>query len=196
MQVSAAAESSDALSGSTYSGEVYTFDGRAFLPLGHEHVLATRLTYGWGTGQPRPFVLGGSRSTEGAALPLDPAVLNSPFDQRRLALRGYDSGLAGLVGRRMFTGSVEWRFPVSRIERGFMAPPVGLSQVYGSMFAETGDAWDNGRHPDNTYSDAGLEAHADVVLFYQMLLHLRLGYAYGFADNGGNHVYLQLGSSF
>jgi len=196
VQLSVAAETSDALSGSSYGGEVYTFDGRAFLPLGGEHVLATRLTYGWGTSDPRPFVLGGSPSAEGAALPLDPAVLNSPFDQRRFALRGYDSGLAGLSGRRMFTGSAEWRFPIRRIERGFMAPPIGLNQVYGSLFAETGDAWNNGRHPDNTYTDAGLEAHADVVLFYQMLLHLRLGYAHGFADNGGNHVYLQLGSSF
>lgn len=196
MQLSVAAETSDALSGSSYSGEVYTFDGRAFLALGHEHVLATRLTYGWGSAQPRPFVLGGSRSADEAPLPLDAAVLNSPFDQRRVALRGYDSGAAGLVGRRMFAGSLEWRFPLQRIERGFMAPPVGLNQVYGSLFAETGDAWDNGRHPDNTFSDAGLEAHADVVLFYQMLFHLRLGYAYGYADNGGHRVYLQFGSSF
>lgn len=177
VQVSVAAETSDAICGSSYSGEMYAFDGRALVALGHEHVLATRLTYGWGTGQPRPFVLGGSRSAEGAPLPLDPAVLNSPFDQRRVALRGYDSGAAGLVGRRMVTGSVEWRLPLRRIEHGFMAPPVGLNQVYGSVFAETGDAWDDGRHPDNTASDAGLEAHADVVLFYEMLFHLRLGYA-------------------
>ena len=196
VQLSLAAETSDALSGSSYSGEVYTFDGRAFLALGNEQVLATRLAYGWGTGQPRPFVLGGSVSAEGVPLPLDPAVLNSPFDQRRFALRGYDSGAAGLSGRRMFTAAAEWRFPLRRIERGFMAPPAGLNQVYGSVFAETGDAWDDGRRPDNPASDAGVEAHADVVLFYQMLFHLRLGYAYGFADNGGNHAYLQLGSSF
>lgn len=196
VQVSVTAENSDALAGSNYTGEVYTVDGRAFLPLGHEHLLATRFTYGWGTDHPRPFVLGGSASNGESALPLDPSLLNSPFDQRRFALRGYDSGLAGLYGRRMFTASAEWRFPVSRIERGFMAPPIAINQVYGSLFAETGDAWTNGRRPDNTYSDAGIEAHADVVLFYQLLLHLRLGYAYGFADGGGNHVYLQLGSSF
>jgi hypothetical protein len=189
-------ETSDAVAGSTYSGEVYTLDGRAFLPLGREHVLAARIAYGWGSDAPRPFVLGGSRSAGESPLPLDPALVYSPFNQRKFALRGYDSGQAGLVGRRMFAGTLEWRFPLQRVERGFMAPPLALHQVHGSVFAETGDAWQTGRHADDLVTGAGAELHANVYLFYELPMHLRLGYAHGFADGGGNHTYLQLGSSF
>lgn len=196
VQLSVAAETSDALSGSNYSGEVYTADGRAFLPLGGEHVLALRAAYGWGTKNPRPFLVGGSDSGTEEPLPLDTAVVNSPFNRRHVALRGYDSGLPGLTGRRMAIGSAEWRFPLTRVERGYMAPPIGLHQLSGALFAETGDAWQDGHHPDALATDAGAEVHADVVLFYDLAMHVRLGYAYGFADNGGSHVYLQLGSSF
>jgi len=196
VHVSVAAETSDAVEGSDYSGEVYTLDGRAFLSLAGEHVLALRLAGGWGSASPRPFRLGGSLSANAAPLPLDVAVLNSPFNRRKFALRGYDSGLADLTGRRMLLAAAEWRFPLARIERGFMAPPLAIHQVYGSVFAETGDAWDTGRSPGDYSSGAGIEANAEVNLFYNLAFHLRLGYAHGFADNGSNQVYLQLGSSF
>lgn len=196
MQLRVTAESSDSIAGSNYSGEVYSLDGRAFVPLGGLHVLALRVAGGWGNASPRPFRLGGSLSATAPPLPLDTALLNSPFNQREFALRGYDSGLASLTGRRMVLGAAEWRFPIARIERGIMAPPLGIHQVYGSLFAETGDAWDNGRTPGDYSSGAGLEAHAEVNLFYALALHLRLGYAHGFANNGSDQVYLQLGSSF
>jgi len=195
-QLSVTAETSDAIDGSDYRGEVYTVDGRLFLPLGREHVLAARATYGWGTDSPRPFVLGGSRSSGPSPLPLEPVLVNPLFNQRDFALRGYDSGQAGLTGRRMLTGAVEWRFPLARVERGFMAPPLALHQVSGAVFVESGDAWYTGRHPDDPVTGAGAEINAETFVFYDLPFHLRLGYAYGFADNGGNHVYLQLGTAF
>ena len=196
MHLSVTAETSDAIAGSDYSGEVYTVDGRAFVALGGEHVLALRLAGGWGSANPRRFRLGGSMSATAPPLPLDAALLNSPFNQREFALRGYDSGLASLTGRRMVLGAAEWRFPIARIERGFMAPPLGIHQVYGSLFAETGDAWDTGRTPGDYSTGAGIEANAEVNLFYALAVHMRLGYAHGFASSGGEQVYLQLGSSF
>jgi outer membrane protein assembly factor BamA len=196
VQLSVTAETSDAIEGSDYSGEVYTLDGRAFLPLAGEHVLALRLAGGWGSASPRAFRLGGSLSANAAPLPLDTALLNTPFNQREFALRGYDSGSTGLTGRRMLLAAAEWRFPIARIERGIMAPPLAIHQVYGSAFAETGDAWDTGRTPGDYSTGVGIEANAEVNLLYNLAFHLRLGYAYGFADNGSNQVYLQLGSSF
>lgn len=206
LHVSATVETSDAIEGSDYSGEVYTVDGRAFVPLFGEHVLALRLAGGWGTATPRNFRLGGSLSAIAAPLPLDTSLLNSPFDQREFALRGYDSGLPDLTGRRMVLGAAEWRFPVARIERGIMGgifpyppwwvPPLAIHQVYGSVFAETGDAWDTGRTPGDYSSSAGVEANAEVNLLYSLLFHVRLGYAHGFANNGSDQVYVQLGSSF
>lgn len=196
LHLSASAETSDGLKGSDYSGEVYTLDGRAFIPLGREHVLAARVVYGWGTGRPRPFVLGGSDSSGEVPLPIDFSVVNSPFNQRNFALRGYDSGLPELTGRRMTSATLEWRFPLRRIERGFMVPPVAIHQLHGNLFAETGAAWNAGRHPDKYFTAAGVEALADVFLFYDLGLQLRLGYAYGFANRGDHHVYLRLGASF
>ena len=196
VQLSVAAETSDAIDGSDYTGEVYTLDGRAFLPITGEHVLALRLAGGWGSASPRPFRLGGSLSANTAPLPLDTALVNSPFNQREFALRGYDSGLADLTGRRMLLAAAEWRFPVARIERGYMAPPLGIHQAYGSIFAESGDAWEDGRSPGDYSTGAGIEANAEVNLFYDLAFHLRLGYAHGFAGNGSNQLYLQLGSSF
>ena len=96
----------------------------------------------------------------------------------------------------MLLASAEWRFPLARIERGFMAPPLAIHQVFGSVFAETGDAWTTGRTAGDYSTGAGIEANAEVNLFYDLAFHLRLGYAHGFADNGGNQVYLRLGSSF
>ena len=196
MQVSLAAENSDILDGSSYTGAVYSFDGRVFLPIASEHVLAARLSVGWGTENPRPYVLGGSFSAGEAPLPLDTAVLASPFNQRDFAVRGYDSGLPGLTGRRMFAGSLEWRLPLQRIERGFMAPPMAIHQVSAAVFADFGAAWETDRSTNGVFTGAGIETNANVYLFYDMNLHLRLGYAYGFADGGGNHFYFELGSSF
>jgi len=196
VQLSLAAETSDTIDGSNYSGEVYTLDGRVFLPLTGEHVLAMRLAGGWGSASPRLFRLGGSLSANTAPLPLDAALLNSPFNQREFALRGYDSGLAELTGRRMLLAAAEWRFPLTRIERGLMSPPLAIHQIFGSVFAETGDAWTTGRSPGDYSTGAGIEANAEVNLFYDLAFHLRLGYAHGFADIGSNQLYLQLGSSF
>lgn len=196
VQLSMSAETSDAIEGSDYSGEVYTADGRAFLPLGGEHVLALRLAGGWGNAAPRPFRLGGSLSGNAAPLPLNTVLLDSVFNQREFALRGYDGGLASLTGRRMLLASAEWRFPVARVERGIMFVPLAIHQVYGSVFAETGDAWDTGRTPGDYSSGAGVEANAEVSGLYGPPIQMRLGYAHGFADNGSNQVYLRLGSSF
>jgi len=196
VQVNLSAETSDAIDRSNYSGEVYLFDGRAFIPLGLQNVLAIRATYGHGTGNPRPFILGGAQAAGTTPHPLETALIASPFNQREFALRGYDSGEAGLVGNRMYTASVEWRFPIKLVERGLMAPPIALHQVHGSVFVDMGEAWRDSRTPDGRHTGAGAELHAETFLFYDLGLHLRLGYAYGFANDGSSHVYLRLGSSF
>ncbi|HEX9628187.1 MAG TPA: hypothetical protein VGA00_14695 [Acidiferrobacterales bacterium] len=189
-------ETSDALGGSDYSGEVYTVDWREYLSLWRGHVLAARAVGGWGTKDPRPFRLGGSRGAAQTPALLGGANLDSPFNQRRYALRGYPTGLASLRGRRMALASLEWRFPVKLVERGFMAPPLGLHQVFGTVFAETASVWDNGDRPGPYTTGAGLEANADLALFYNLGLNLRLGYAHGFDEGGKDQVYLNVGASF
>ncbi len=188
------AEDSD-IGKSTYSGEVYTLDWREFFHLAGEHVIGLRFVRGWGTETPRPFQLGGSE-TAAALLGIDPLGLTSPFDRRDYALRGYPDGLAVLRGRRMQLFSAEWRFPLRRLERGFMAPPLGVDQLSGALFTDSGGAWQDGTGPDKYYTGAGVELNADVRLFYHLPLRLRLGFAHGFQEVGENEVYLQLGRSF
>ncbi len=189
------AESSDALSGSDYRGTTYLFDSRAYIPLGGKHLLALRIAGGAGDDESRPFVLGGSRSAGQTTALLGPPQIDSPFNRRGYALRGYSVGEAGLVGSRMALTSVEWRFPIALVERGFMAPPVALHQLHGLAFIEAGDAWYTGQK-ERFVTSAGVELRAELMLFYGLGLQTRLGYARAFDNGGDNELYLQLGSSF
>lgn len=194
MNLRLVAEGSDALN-SDYSGQVYTLDWRQYIRTGKESVLALRFLQGWGTDHPRPFELGGEGSNDSAVSILFGASTQVVFDARSYALRGYKEGLPQLRGRRAQVLSGEWRFPLQRIERGIMAPPVGLMQWFGTVFAETGSAYFDS--PDRYYTGAGAEIDADVNVFYSATLRVRLGYAHGFDDDIGEDLfYLRIGSSF
>jgi len=180
---------------SFYSGEIYTLDWREFLSLGKQNVLAIRLVQGWGTNQPNPFRLGGE-DNEFDILNFVNPISEPLFDKRKYALRGYAEGLPQLSGRHMQLGSLEWRFPGTLIERGLMSPPVGIIQWSGSVFVESGAAYQS-TSPDQYYSSAGLELQADVNLFYGLTTRMRLGYASGFdSDIGEDRIYFNLGASF
>ena len=194
------AEDSDALPGGDFTGEIYTLDWREFLPLGGEHVLGIRVVEGWGTDAPRPFSLGGSASTSQiSALEniVNPATLQTLFDQRDYPLRGYPTGLPALTGRRMFVSSLEWRFPMTRVERGVMVPlPLGLHQVSGSLFVDSGGTWNDGGKPEKYSTGYGMEVNARVILLYELPFNLRLGWAHGLDAGGEYQVYLRVGASF
>lgn len=192
--VSLVAETSDVGEGS-YDGEVYSLDWREYQALKGEHVIAFRGFLGWGTDQPRRFQLGGSDPAGGLLNVLAPAIASS-FNRRDYALRGYSDGLAVLRGRRAVLASVEWRFPLLRLERGWMAPPLGLDQLSATFFIDSGAAWQHGSTPDRYFTGSGVELNSDVRAFYNLPLRVRLGYAYGFADVGEHQLYLQLGASF
>ena len=194
MKLRLVAEDSDALN-SDFSGQVYTLDWRQYIRTGKESVLALRFLQGWGTEQPRPFELGGVGSNDSAVSILFGTSSQAVFDARSYALRGYKEGQPQLRGRRAQIFSSEWRFPLQRIERGIMTPPVGLMQWFGTVFVETGSAYFDS--PDKYYSGAGAEIDADINIFYHAGLRVSLGYAHGFdSDIGDDLVYLKIGSSF
>lgn len=188
-------ENSDAFDGD-YTGAIYTLDWREFFALGGEHVLGARFVQGWGTDQPRRFELGGTRGAGEAPPVLADASFDSPFNIRSYPLRGYPDGLASLEGRRMQLGTLEWRFPIRRVERGFMTPPLGLHQLAGSLFVDSGAVWNEGRSPDDRRTGAGVELLTDAALLYSLRVNLRLGYAHGFDEGGKDQVYLRIGASF
>ena len=68
-------------------------------------------------------------------------------------------------------------------------------QWFGNLFLEVGSAYQES--PEDYYPSAGIEATADISLFYNLILRTRLGYAHGFDDQiGDDRVYLKVGSSF
>lgn len=187
------AEDSDTFS-SDFTGQVYTLDWKQYIRTGDESVFAFRFVQGWGTELPTPFRLGG----EGADVSL--SILGpsgtAVFGVRKYALRGYNEGLPQLRGRRAQLVSAEWRFPIKRVERGIMSPPLGLMQWSGAVFVDSGAAY-NQASPDKYYTGAGVEINADLNLFYWIPLRARLGYAHGFdSEIGDNRVYLSVGASF
>ncbi len=187
------AEDSD-LFNSDFSGEIYTLDWREFISLGGEHVLSLRALQGWGTEQPARFRLGGVGAGRNLSLFFETSG-EAVFAQREYALRGYSEGLPQLRGRRAQLLSAEYRFPIQRVERGIMVPPVGLMQWYGSVFVDSGAAYDGSR-PDKYYTGAGVEFNADLNLFYLLPLTARVGYAHGFDSIGDDRAYLSIGGSF
>ncbi len=194
MNLRLVAEDSDALN-SDFSGQLYTVDWRQYIRTGKESVFAIRFLQGWGTDQPRPFKLGGEGDSEDVFALLFGMSGRSIFNQRSYALRGYKEGLPQLRGRRAQLLTGEWRFPLQRIEKGYMTPPAGIMQWFGTVFAETGSAYQDS--PDSYYSSAGFELTADINLFYSLTLRTRLGYAHGFdREIGEDRVYLKIGSSF
>ncbi len=179
-----------------FSGQVYTLDWKQYIRTGKESVFAVRFLQAWGTEQPQLFKLGGEGfSQDAVSLLLNGASSEGVFDRRRYALRGYDEGLPQLRGRRAQLLTGEWRFPLQRIERGLMTPPIGIMQWFGTIFVETGSAYRDS--PETYYTSAGIEITADINLFYHLLLRTRLGYAHGFdSDVGDDRLYLKVGSSF
>ena len=184
-QIALIAETSEAID-SDYSGEVYTFDWREYLHLGASHVLALRAAGAWGNKRPKPIVLSDQ--------PVNP---DAWFGRDRYLLRGYPDN--EISGRRIAVGSAEWRFPLARIQRNWHTYPLGLRDLHGALFADTGAAWnevDDGLN-DKQFTGVGAELTTELVLGYQLVLPVRVGVARGLDDElGETRVYVSIGGSF
>jgi outer membrane protein assembly factor BamA len=179
------AETSNGLNG-TYSGNVYRGDLRVYVPV-RKTVLALRWNEVYGQADAEPIELGGSDTNESLALP----VLN----QREFPLRGYSSGEPALTGHRSRLGTIEWRVPLSDVDRHFMVPPVGMNRVSMSLFFDIGAAWDSGESPDY-HRGVGIELLSDLRFGYLFGLQLRAGVAWGLDGPGETKGYLRIGRSF
>jgi hypothetical protein len=175
-------------SGNDYDGSVTRFDVQGYVPLGRT-VLALRGTEARAHGRTEPYQLGG-----GSAQPLQlaPVALNV----RDLALRGYGSNEVRLQGPNARTASVEWRTPLSDIDRHTMVPPWGINRVSMAVFLDVGGVWTSGSKPDKLFRGVGAEALAEIRLLYQIPLLVRLGVARGLDEPRDTQVYLKLGRAF
>ena len=181
------AETSNGLRGA-YSGNFFRGDWRAYLPAGRT-VVSLRWNQAYSQSHAEPIQLGGigaSFSENAFALP----VLN----QREFPLRGYRSGEAVLTGHRASLATLEWRIPISEVDRHFMVPPVGINRISMSVFTEAGAAWDDA--PRRWYKSGGMELLYEARAGYLVGAQLRIGLARGFEAPGGTEGYVRLGRSF
>jgi WD40-like Beta Propeller Repeat len=177
---------------SDFSGQVYTLDWRELIDLPGQHVLSARTVLGYGTDNPRAFRLGGTLETSVPPAPQTASALTQNiFGQRRYPLHGYKEGRADLRGRRMALAELEWRFPIALIERGFMAPPIGLHQIYGKLIYNWGESWNQGSNVPSLRRGAGIEITGELVLGYWLPMNMRIGYAKGFDFGGEEQVYIE-----
>ncbi|ADU66081.1 WD-40 repeat-containing protein [Desulfurispirillum indicum S5] len=185
------AEDSSAFSGD-FRGRTYTASWKEYLALtpSHRQTLHIKGYVGWGDDDSVPFQLGGSTGSSGSLLG------SSVFLRRGYPLRGYPEGLQHLHGRRMVLGSLEWNFPLATIERGFITPPLGAGQVWGTLFAEQGAAWNTGSSPQQYSRSIGAEIHGDLFVYYHLGIRATLGVARGLDEGGEDRVYLRAGLGF
>lgn len=177
-------------------GQILLGEWREFLHLGGEHVLGLRLVEGRGEDNSSPFRLGGIQSDNIFAFGVgDIAPI---FDQREYSLRGYDEGHSQLIGQNMRLFSAEYRFPMWRIEHGWMTPPFGFNQLHGTVFYDVGGVWaETESKPANYYDSIGFELNSELDLLYDFRFNVVLGVATGLDDTlGRDKVYLRIGAQF
>lgn len=111
-------------------------------------------------------------------------------------LRGYPEG--SLSGQKVLSGSLEYRFPVLWVERGFFTLPFFLRDFQGVVFTDLGNAWDADEVPpvEDFKVGVGAEIGTDFDLGWLLSFLIRVGYAQGLSEGGESQVYLSLGSSF
>ncbi|MBI3607048.1 MAG: PD40 domain-containing protein [Nitrospirae bacterium] len=157
------------------------------LPYLRHHVLALRAVGGLASGDVLPqrtFQLGGPALSE--------ELLED--DAATMLLRGYRS--RAIRGQRMAVGSLEYRFPIWNIERGFTTKPFFFHRVHGALFVDSGNAWDASPKASDYKTGVGAELGTDMTFAYRLRIRLRVGFAVGLDQDGVTQGYLSAGHAF
>ncbi|HVH13373.1 MAG TPA: hypothetical protein VM759_09990, partial [Longimicrobium sp.] len=172
------------------------------------HVVAARVLAAADVGSRSPgFSLGGLYGG-GLASPLSAGLgIGGQVD---FPVRGYAEG--SQLGDRAVAGSLEYRFPLALVERGYRLVPAFLDRVWGTAFADGGAAWCLDDCPTVLAPDrqarpifsVGAELGARLTMFYHGGVDVMGGVAVPLTElrsPAGNErpnpeVYLRLGRSF
>lgn len=165
---------------SDYEYDVTTFSGSQFLSgwiLPDRHAIAL---FANASVAPRLGSSAFGTSTQGGSYQTLPGV-------RSMVVRGYNSGV--FLGRNLYSGTVEYRFPLLYSYRGYRTSPFFLQRWHGDIFADaitldglvynydvkSYDVSKVGRF----YYGAGVEAKADTTIFYHVPVQFIFGLYYG-----------------
>jgi hypothetical protein len=152
-----------------------------------DDALAVRLAGGVTIGRPsfqRSFAVGG----------FPDGSLFDVVGTNHGVLRGYPDD--AFVGRRFFDASVEYRFPLAHPQRGYRLLPFFVRHLHAAVFADAGNAWNEGWDWRDLKPSAGAALGADFTLGHALPITFVLGVARGFADQGETRAYFRSGLSF
>ena len=170
--------------GSDHEFTKYSADWSEYLglPWAHE-VLVLRAFGGTSTGSPPPqgaYQLGGD----------DLGDILLSLEDRTVSLRGYP--MNSLRGGKAVFGGLEYRFPLTNLERGYDTAPFFYRRFHGALFFEAGSAWDGAYRSSYLRRAAGAEARLDMTVAYHLPITLRFVVAKGLDEGGEFQGYLGL----
>ena len=170
--------------GSDFEFTKYSADWHEYvnLPWKH-HVLLARAFAGTSTGEAPPqgaYQLGGD----------NPGDITLGLNEQIVTLRGYPTNV--LRGQKAALGSLEYRFPITNLEKGWNTKPFFYRRFHGAVFFEAGNAWDGTYHEADLQRSLGAEARLDMTLGYYLPITIRFVVAKGLDKDGESQAYLGL----
>lgn len=112
---------------------------------------------------------------------------------RGLVMRGYNPGI--FVGRNLWSGTLEYRFPLNYTYRGYRSAPFFMQRWHANFFVDAltldGIVYDYSTNRYNSekvgrfFYGTGFEAKLDTTVFYHLPLQFIFGLYYG-ADERSN----------
>ncbi|MDH4163103.1 MAG: BamA/TamA family outer membrane protein [Nitrospirota bacterium] len=170
--------------GSDFEFTKYTADWHEYLDLpGRHHVLQARAFVGRAIGDAPiqgAYQLGGD----------NPGDVTMSLEDRTVYLRGYPMNV--MRGSKVGLASLEYRFPLSVLEKGWNTKAVYFRKLHGALFYEAGSAWDGTLRGDYIRKSVGGELRFDVDLAYYLPITFRFVIARGLDEDGQSQAYLGL----
>jgi outer membrane protein assembly factor BamA len=178
--------------GSDGRSDSFTVDGRAYVPLPRQSVMAVRLAGAASSGDRgvrRVFRLGGSDGN---------AELGTFGSDAISLLRGFDDDVVS--GTHVMLMNAELRVPIAWPQRGVGTWPIFLRSLHATVFTDIGHAWTDAARWADRKTGVGAEFSADVIAGFGLPLTWTIGAAWG-RDSGGafpdtREVYVRLGRAF
>jgi hypothetical protein len=170
--------------GSDFEFTKYTADWYEFLNLPWKHhVLLLHGFGGTSTGTAPPqgaYQLGGD----------NPGDIMLSLEDRTITLRGYPANV--LRGQRAVLGSLEYRFPVTNLEKGYDTTPFFYRRFHGALFFEAGNAWDGPYQSSDLRRAVGAEGRLDMTFAFFLPVTIRFVIARGLDEGGEGQAYIGL----
>ncbi|GLO60608.1 hypothetical protein MACH09_11160 [Vibrio sp. MACH09] len=169
---------------SDYSGEKYQGQWASTWDLPGRTTATLHLAGGYADSDAKHFKLGGNDLSKSTAL----------FGRDTQALRGYDE--SAQVGNRYMTQRATVTTWLGRVERNWGLNPIGIGDISGSLFIDSGATWSK-KQSKKQLTSAGASITVEAKFGYNFTLPITMGYAHGFDTKlGKDKFYVSVVSYF